>query len=71
MLTVKQVATRLTLSLSKTYQLLDSGQLEHHRMGTAIRISEEQLDAYLEKTIWGRTAQVVRHPHPRLKHLKL
>ena len=58
-LTVKQVAERLGVSLSAVYLMVETGLLECHRIrckpGTrgAIRISEEQLQAYFETTKQG------------------
>jgi excisionase family DNA binding protein len=49
MLTPKQLATRLSLSLSMVYRLLANGELECYRFGSAYRVSEEQLNAFLQK----------------------
>lgn len=49
MLSPKQLAQRLSLSLSMVYRLLTSGDLECYRFGTAYRVSEEQLKQFLEK----------------------
>ena len=73
MLRVKQVAERLNLSESKIYELLERGELPHHRFGGAIRVSEEQIAEYLERTKRER-----QEPEPRshsslpvLKHIRL
>lgn len=50
MLRVKQVAARLSLSESKVYELVERGELPHHRFGGAIRVSEEQIAEYLDAT---------------------
>jgi len=50
MLRVKQVAERLNLSESKVYELVERGEMPHHRFGGAIRVSEEQVAEYLEAT---------------------
>ncbi|MBI1346313.1 helix-turn-helix domain-containing protein [bacterium] len=74
MLRVSQVASRLNLSASKVYQLIDSGQLPHHRLGVSIRVSEEQLTAYLTETERRRSEPDPprpKLPRPRLKHIKL
>lgn len=47
MLTAKQVAEKLQISLSQIYKLVSSGELQCYRIGKAIRISEEQLAGYL------------------------
>lgn len=48
MLTPKQIAERLQLSLSMVYKILSSGQLESYRIGSAYRVSEKQLSMYLK-----------------------
>lgn len=50
MLRVKEVASRLALSLSSVYQLIESGRLKSHcvAMKKGIRILEEDLSAFLE-----------------------
>jgi excisionase family DNA binding protein len=72
MLTVKDVAERLALSTDKVYDLVAASKIEHHRFGGTIRITEEQLAAYLEST-----RQPVRAPMRRaslrrvkFKHLR-
>jgi excisionase family DNA binding protein len=53
MFTAKQVKERLSVSLSTVYNLVETGQLECHRIGAGrgcIRISEEQLKDYLERS---------------------
>lgn len=50
MFTVKQAGQRLNLSIGALYKAISCGDLECHRFGTAIRITEEQLTAYLERT---------------------
>lgn len=51
MLRVKEVAARLGCSLSTAYQLIDSGRLPSHHVGMrkGIRVSEDDLHAYLER----------------------
>lgn len=71
MLKVSQVAERLNLSSSKIYEMVESGTLGHHRLGGAIRFSEEQIGAFLEETKRERgtaTLQKARNLRPRLKH---
>ena len=65
---------RLRLSLSKTYALLDSGKLGCHRMDGAIRISEEQLEEYLQATKRERGEAISttrKPPRPQLRHVRL
>jgi excisionase family DNA binding protein len=71
MLKVSQVANRLNLSQSKVYELIESGDLPHHRLGSAIRVSEEQLAAFLDSTKRERVAVTRRTARPRLRHIKL
>ncbi|MDB5344289.1 MAG: hypothetical protein JWP89_2666 [Schlesneria sp.] len=49
MLRIAQVAERLNHHASTVRKLIDDGTLGHHRC-PGIRVSEEQLEAYLEKT---------------------
>ena len=49
MLTPKQLADRLSLSLSMVYRLLSTGDLECYRFGSAYRVSEEQLNQFLQR----------------------
>lgn len=65
MLKVKTVAERLNLSESKVYELIESGNLAHHRIGGAIRVSEEQLQGFLEKTKREREESPPRPSPPR------
>lgn len=49
MMTPKQLSQRLSLSVSMIYRLLTSGDLECYRFGSAYRVSEEQLNAFLQR----------------------
>ena len=74
MLRVKQVAERLNLSESKIYEMVESGQLSHHRFGGAIRVSEEQIAEYLEETKRERQEPEPRKSQtrlPTLRHVRL
>lgn len=67
MMTVKEVAERLSLSEGAVYKAIRNGELEHHRFGAAIRITEAQLAAFLDET---RIRGEVEPIHaPRFKHL--
>ena len=70
MLTVADVALRLKVSETKVRQLIDAGKLIVHRL-PAIRISEEDLAAYLEDHRCLPVEKQRRASLPRLKHLKL
>jgi len=69
-LRVKQVAERLNLSESKVYEMVERGELSHHRFGGAIRVSEEQIAAYLEETKRERQEPERRKSQPRLPTLR-
>lgn len=71
MLKVAEVAERLRLSQSKVYELIDQQRLGHHRMDGAIRVSEAQLQAYLDDTRREPEHRKVPASRPRLKHLRL
>lgn len=74
MLRVKQVAERLSLSQSKVYELVENLELPHHKIGGAIRVSEDQLAGFLEETKRERQEQPpckrkTHRPRLVLKHL--
>jgi excisionase family DNA binding protein len=53
MLTVAQVADRLSCSRALVYQLCAEGRIAHHRLGLGrgtIRIEEEEVQEYLNET---------------------
>ena len=57
MLSIREVAIRLRISVALAYSLVSSGQLHCYRFGVgrgAIRVSDEQLQAYMEKCKKGR-----------------
>jgi excisionase family DNA binding protein len=71
---VTEVAKQLSLSISKTYELVECGEIGCHRMGGAIRISEEQVAEYLESTKRERGSSrrsSPRTPRPSLKNFSL
>lgn len=68
MLTVREVAERLKLSPGAVYKAVDRGELECHRFGAAIRISEEQLARYLDQTRSGPPERAGRRS---FRHLDL
>lgn len=47
MLTVKEVASRLRISTGAVYKAVSENSLNHYRIGSAIRISEDQLQSWL------------------------
>ena len=73
MLRVNQVASRLSCSASTVYALVESGRLGHHRC-PGVRVSEEQLATYLERTKRERgkpDSVKAQPPRPRLRHITL
>ncbi|PQO47352.1 helix-turn-helix domain-containing protein [Blastopirellula marina] len=75
LLTIKQVAERLNCAESTVYALVSTGKISGFRIGAnngGIRISEEDLQLYLDSCRIGETAkEEPRKAPPRLKHLKL
>ena len=74
MFRVRQVAERLNLSESKCYELIEQGKLGHHRMDGAIRVSEEQIAEYLDKTRREPAEPVQKRttgPRLKLSHVRL
>jgi len=80
MLTIKQVAERLGLSMTTVYGWISSGALPHFRLGGkgrrgCIRVAESDLAAFLEAHKCGgwqnAPPPLARRPSPRLKHLAL
>jgi excisionase family DNA binding protein len=72
MLTVKDVAERLRISADKVYDLVGAGEIEHHKIGGAIRITESQFAGYLESTrrpVREPTRRPLRRPM-KYKHLR-
>jgi excisionase family DNA binding protein len=45
--TIAEVADRLKISPRSVHRLIERGELERHRFGTAVRISEGALQRYL------------------------
>lgn len=48
MKTVKEAAAALSLSEAAVYRFISNGELECYRFGNAIRVSETQLDDFVE-----------------------
>lgn len=78
MLTIKEVAERLKMSLSEAYKLCSENELPHYKIGKRMkRVSEEQLAQFLAEREVKRERgtneprELQRHPRPRvvLKHL--
>ena len=74
LLTVREVAERLQVSLSLVYTLIESKKLACHRIGTgrgAIRVHRDDLDRYLRECRVESDQPVPPPPRPQLKHLRL
>lgn len=71
MLLVKDVAARLRLSPAKVYELIEGRKLEHFRFGGAIRVSEAQLQAFIQGCLVAGRGEQPKVARPKLKHLKL
>ena len=76
LLTVKQLAERLSLSTSRVYSRINQGKLSHHRIGNergAIRVSEDDLNRFLAATHQLASDDDCRKPaaRPKLKHVHL
>lgn len=46
-LSIKQAAAQLAVSGRLLYKLVDEGKIASYRIGSAVRISEEDLESYL------------------------
>lgn len=76
LLTVKEVAQRLNVSQSCIYQLVETGKIPHHRIGTgrgAIRFSEANIESFLcDSQHHSCVGQATPRPaRQKLKHLEL
>lgn len=74
MMTVREVAERLRCAASTVYQLVDSGKLGAFHIGPnggTIRVSEEQLQQYLEECRALPKQSVHKPPRPKLKHIEI
>lgn len=73
-LTVREVAARLKISNSLVYQLIASKDLACHRIGKgrggSIRVSEENLQTYLDGRLTTPIAPEPKLPARRLKHIR-
>ena len=58
LLTVKQTAERLGLSVDYTYRLCERGDIAVTRIGSSVRVSEESLAAFVaSRTAKPRTSR--------------
>ena len=71
--TAKQVSEFLSCSLQNVYDIIKAGEPHATRIGVGgggIRVSEEDLEAFLQSRKTGRTVELRRGP-VELKHVKL
>ncbi len=67
MLTVREVALKLNISVGAVYKAINAGELECHRFGKTIRISVDQFECFLS---CSALKPPIRIPFNRaLKHL--
>ena len=62
MLTAKEVAKELNISLGLAYRIIQSGELASVRIATAIRVKKSDLEEYIE----SRRNKVVGFSHLKL-----
>lgn len=74
LLTVKQTAERLNVSPGCVYALVRGKKLQHSRIGAGrrtIRVSENDLGAYLNSRTVVRRDEPVTAPRVKLEHISL
>ena len=69
LLTISDLAERLSISTSLAYRVVAEKKLRAYRIGGAIRFSEEQIQEYLQSCEVQREPEQRRARLPRLKHL--
>ena len=50
--TKKEVATKLNVSVRTIDRLILSGQIKAYKLGRSVRIAQEQLDEYLQESVF-------------------
>ncbi|MFW5895703.1 MAG: helix-turn-helix domain-containing protein [archaeon] len=50
--TKKEVATKLNVSVRTIDRLILSGQIKAYKLGRSVRIDQEQLDEYLQESVF-------------------
>jgi excisionase family DNA binding protein len=65
LMTVKMIARRLLCSVAHCYALIEAGELSCYKIGLGrqggVRVSEEQLQEYLEKKKVGSERLTLKH----------
>ena len=62
MKTVSETAKALRVSTRLVYKLVETGALSAYRIGAAIRISDQQLQAYLDRCAPGAIPSAQESP---------
>ena len=72
MYTVEEVAVKLRCSASNVYSLIERGDLTYVSVGTSrgYRITEDDLQAFIESRKQHGAVKPQRATRPRLKHLR-
>lgn len=65
MLTVKEVAERLSISRSLAYRMIRTGEIPSYRIANCRRVSEEELKKYLDRS---RSERLPELPNATGKH---
>ncbi len=74
MMTVSEVAKMLGISPQSVYSIIEAGKLAAHRFGAGrgtIRVSEDDLNAYIEASRIKKDQPPQRMARPKLKHSNL
>ena len=66
MLTAEDVAKQLKINKYTVYEMIKRGELPSSRVGKQVRVSQEDLNEYLQANKTGNTPP--RHIRPREKH---
>jgi excisionase family DNA binding protein len=71
--TIAEAAELLRISRTSCYRLVYSGELAVHRVGGSLRISHDDLIAYLEfvRVATQKRSRKRTPPRPKLRHLRL
>ena len=54
LMSIRELSEQTGVSRSKLYELVERGDLPHFRIGGAIKISDQQIEEYLESCRRGR-----------------
>ena len=56
--TAQEVADKLKIKKTTVYELIKRGELSSSKIGKQLRVSEEQLKAYLDSTVQSSISQI-------------